>query len=126
MKKSIALLPLTLFLLGCAAGGGGSGPSRSSNTLLAEEIAEFPSVTAYEAVEQARPRWLHIRSAPTTGSPMPTPPVVYLDGLRVGDLMELRRIRANVVEKMQFLSASDATNRFGTNHAGGAILVTTR
>jgi hypothetical protein len=53
-------------------------------------------------------------------------PVVYLDGVRVGTLDELRRLRADAVAEMEYLSPSDATNRFGTNHDTGAILVTTR
>jgi hypothetical protein len=51
---------------------------------------------------------------------------VYLDGVRVGGLDELRRLRADTVALMEYMSPSDATNRFGTNHDYGAILVTTR
>lgn len=125
MQKRLFFLPLALGLLACGTAQG-SGPTRSSAVLTGDEIAEVAVNTAYEAVQMTRPQWLHRRSAPTTGSPQPVPPVVYLDGLRVGNVEELRRIRAVVVERMQFLSPSDATNRFGTNHTGGAILVTTR
>ena len=83
-------------------------------------------ITAWEAVQLGRPQWLRLRAAPTFDSPRPAEPVVYLDGIRVGNLDELRRLRAVVVERMEYLSPSDATNRFGTNHEGGTILVTTR
>jgi hypothetical protein len=125
MDMRVLLLPLALTLLGCAATQG-SGPRRSARVLTADEIAEVAVTTAYEAVELTRPQWLTTRSSPTMGNPQPTPPVVYLDGIRVGDLDELRRIRATVVERMEYLSPSDATTRFGTNHNGGAILITTR
>jgi hypothetical protein len=51
---------------------------------------------------------------------------VYLDGVRVGHVEELRRMRVDVIARMEYMSPSDATNRFGTNHDSGAILVTTR
>jgi hypothetical protein len=35
-------------------------------------------------------------------------------------------VRAAAVESIRYLSPTDATNRFGTDHMGGAILVTTR
>jgi hypothetical protein len=123
MIKRILLFCVVLGLSACATTQG-SGPRRSSTVLMAEEIGELAVTTAYEAVQMARPRWLNVRANPAQGSP--AAPVVYSDGIRVGNLDELRRIRATVVIRMEFLSPSDATNRFGTNHTGGAILVTTR
>jgi hypothetical protein len=35
-------------------------------------------------------------------------------------------LEANVIEEMRFLDKREATTRFGTDHAEGAILVTTR
>ncbi len=125
MDKRVLLLPLALFLLACGTTQG-TGPRRLTGVLTADEIGEAAVNTAYEAVQLTRPRWLTRRSSPTMGNPAPTPPVVYLDGIRIGDISELERLRAEVVERMEYLSPSDATNRFGTNHTGGAILVTTR
>jgi hypothetical protein len=133
MKKSplpmLITLALALILSSCATGGS-TGSSSSANTLMAEEIAESHALTAYEAVELTRRRWLVQRNlragaTPAMGSTAGEP-VVYLDGVRVGTLDELRRIRADMVQKMEYLTPSDATNRFGTNHDSGAILVTTR
>lgn len=131
--KRYALLPLfsvflVLILSSCATSGTGS--RGSGNKLTADEIAEVSALTAYEAVEYARPLWLRPRSlragaTPAMGSDR-AGPVVYLDGVRVGTSEELRRLRADRVVVMEYLSPSDATNRFGTNHDLGAILVTTR
>ena len=50
---------------------------------------------------------------------------IYVDGARRGDsTSELRRIRVSDVDEMRFLSAREATMRFGTDHQEGAILVT--
>lgn len=124
MHRRMFLLPLALLLVSCATTQGGS--RRSTGALTAEEIGELVVTTAYEAVEQARPQWLRSRSSPSMANPDPMPPVLYVDGLRFSDVDELRRIRADTIERMEFLSPTDATNRFGTNHGGGAILVTTR
>jgi hypothetical protein len=123
--KLLPLLVLPLLLPSCATtGGGGSGGS--TRVLTAEQIADLPVMTAYEAVQRVRPQWLRTRSSPTMANPRPALAVVYLDGVRTGDATELRRIRAREVERMEYLTPSDATNRFGTGHQGGAILVTTR
>lgn len=127
MDKRVLLLPLATILLACAATQGqGTGPRRSSRVLTADEIAEVVVLTAYDAVQQYRIHWLHSRASPTFLNPDGSPPVLYLDGIRMDDISELGRIRAEVVERMEYLSPTDATNRFGTNHNGGAILVTTR
>ena len=132
MRKHV-LLPLifvglALILSSCATTGA-SGSRGSGNKLTAEEIAEVSANTAYEVVEIARRQWLRQRAL-RTGSNQAMGSqegaVVYLDGVRIGDVSELRRIRATVVAEMEYLSPSDATNRFGTNHDQGAILVTTR
>jgi hypothetical protein len=114
----------------CATGGSTGSTRGSANRLTADEIAEVSALTAYEAIELARPRWLVPRTlragaTPSMGSDRGGP-VVYLDGVRVGGLGELRRVRADAVATMEYLSPSDATNRFGTNHDSGAIVVTTR
>ena len=131
--KRHTLLPLfsvvlALILSSCASSGIGS--RGSGNSLTAEEIAEVAALTAYEAIEFARPQWLRPRSlragaTQAMGSDI-AGPVVYMDGIRAGTAEDLRRLRADRVVLMEYMSPSDATTRFGTNHDLGAILVTTR
>ena len=128
MDKRVLLLPLIVVLFACATSQG-SGSGRSARVLTADEIAEAAVFTAAEAIQQLRPQWLHTRSSPSAGlysNPDGDPPKVYLDGIRMDSLRELERIRADAVEEMRYMSPTDATNRYGTGHSGGAILVTTR
>ena len=48
-----------------------------------------------------------------------------MDGSRRGSSADLSSMMAPEIEQMEYMSASDATNRYGTGHAGGAILVQT-
>ncbi len=66
-------------------------------------------------MRRLRPRWLRGRGGDL--------PVVYVEQVRRGELEVLERLVPEDVAELRFLSAGDATLRFGTNHAGGAILV---
>jgi hypothetical protein len=49
--------------------------------------------------------------------------MVYVDGSRMGGVQELKRIPAQDVREIRFLSASDAQQRYGPGHGAGAIQV---
>ena len=51
---------------------------------------------------------------------------IYLDGRHVGQLESLNSIQAEQIKEIRYLSASDATLRFGTGHTEGAIVVTSK
>lgn len=124
MRKAATLLPLLLTLAACATASG-SGARRSGSVLTADEMAELPVITAYDAVQRMRPQWLRHRSSPTASNPRPDVPIVYLDGVRWGEAYDLRNLRVETIESMRYLNSRDATNRFGSGHTGGAILVIT-
>ena len=82
------------------------------------ELEPLGQMSALQAVERLRPRWTQSRAGDS--------PVLYVDGARRSSVNDLQSIRLNDVEQMEYMSASDATTRYGTGHAGGAIMVTTR
>ena len=51
---------------------------------------------------------------------------VVVDGTPRGGLNELLRMSASEIESMRFLSAPEATIKYGTGYPGGAIEVTMR
>ncbi len=114
----ILAMALALGTAGCASGGGG-GTTRpagaTSNRIVRAELEPLGQISALRAVERLRPAWLRSRSGDT--------PVLYVDGSRRGNTSDLAGMMATEVQQMEFMSASDATNRYGTGHAGGAILV---
>lgn len=123
-RKSKALLvtafALAMGVTGCAsAGGGGGSGGGGPNRITLAELEGLEQFDAYATIQRLRPRWLQSRGGGD--------PVVHVDGARrMGGLGELRGIRAADIQQMEYLSANDASTRFGTGYQGGAILVTTK
>ena len=116
-QLTLASFALAMALAGCASAGGGSSSGGNPNRIVAEELMELQQLDAYQAIQRLRSRWLTSRGGST--------PALFVNGARRGGgLSDLRSIRASDVAEMEFLSASDATTRYGTNMDGGAILVT--
>lgn len=123
---AFVLIPLLGFAAGACAGGGGGGGGGSSNLITEEQIASSGAGTAYEAVQQLRSRWLSRRGPMSIQNPEPPGPVVYVDGMRFGEVGSLRQISARHVVEMRYINARDATTRFGTGHPAGVIMVSTQ
>lgn len=121
-----------LALLGTAACGAGAGVGQAPSVrperdvLLAQEIQGTTAVTAYDAVRQLRPEWLRRRGRSSIQNPRAEMLVVYLDGARYGGSETLRNVTVGSVLEIRHLDANDATTRFGTGHAGGALLIRTK
>ena len=123
----LAVLAAVLLSATCASQGGSGGATRSRNLITSEELMEVPHSSVYEAVRALRPRWLQARSGASFANPPERyTPQVYVDWQLRGGLDEMWTIQPSEVGAITFLSASDATTRFGTNNIGGAIVITTR
>jgi hypothetical protein len=118
------LLACTLLIGACGSSVTQSRGSR--DVLTAEEISRASGMTAYDVVQQLRPQFLRIRTGRSTQGSGEAEPVIYVDNIRSGGLAALRNIRAESVEEIRYIGASDATTRFGTGHMAGAILVRLR
>ena len=133
MRFQLWSLLLVLVLAGCGAaatGSGGGNRNLITSELLRETDPEGLSV--YQIIERIRPRWLRPGRGDTSfgnaagGSEGADFARVVLDGIPYGDLNALRSLEIISVETIEFMRASDATTRFGTGYAGGAIIVRTR
>jgi len=115
---------VALALSACASGSpeaseGPETPRGSQDRLERAQLAEWDNLSAYDAVRRLRPLWL-------TGRGLSDPVMVHLDGAPRGGVEVLHSIQAVQVFGMQYMSAPDATNRFGTGYRNGVILVATR
>ena len=134
MKRSVLtalLLAASTAGTACTTGGAteGGGPAtapRRSNVITAEEIATSQTATAYDAVRELRPQWLQARGPDlVTARGRPGARVAIDDVIR-GRLDELRAVRVGNIQEIRFISASDATTRWGTGGQGGVIEIITR
>lgn len=111
-------------------------PKRSRNVISSEEVAyvkERGARTAYDIIQRLHTEWFHTRGA--TGSegrpgpgadPAPGGPVIYIDQARMGDdPRRLRDVPLEAVHEIRYLTAPEATARFGSGYQHGAIVVTT-
>ncbi|MFG1691115.1 hypothetical protein ACGF5M_02975 [Gemmatimonadota bacterium] len=127
MRKRACLLALiiagAMLLEGCASSGDGSqSPRTRSNLITAEEIAASEAVEVLEVIRLLRPDWLQYRPVTTSlgtrarlGCFMNGQPRESCEGVALENVVEIR-----------FVSARDATFRYGNQFPGGLIEITTR
>ena len=100
-------------------------PRKDPSVITEQEIASRPTLTARQIIEQLRPQFLRVRGTTTLGNAATKDVIwVYVDGTRFGTLEVLNNIGANEIREIRYLNPSEATNRFGTGHVQGAILIT--
>lgn len=118
-------LAIALVVFACAPAGPTSAPpQRNVDIITIEEVDRTSAATALEIIQRVRPSWLRTRGSASIL--LAAPIRVYVDGTPFGSVDALRQLSANAVERMERLGASEATQRFGTDHANGAIVVYTR
>ena len=113
-------LTLLLALTACGTTGTNEGTrSGGRNLITRSELADLPEQNALQAIERLRPRWLR--------QPLGRSPVPVINGTpqRSASLSALRSIRVADLREMRYMSASDATTRWGTGFDGGAIIIET-
>lgn len=118
-------------------------PMRGRNVITAKQIAESGAMNAYELINTLRKDWLQTRgtnswgesargsgSGSGGGAAMTVVPgrdkvIVYYDGIRLGGVDDMREIPVEPLTSVQFFDGRQATMRFGSGHAHGAILLST-
>ena len=127
-----ASLVFALAVSACASSGGtssaeaGQTAARGNSSLIVRaELEEIGGRSLWDAVLILRGRWLQ----PQRNSSFAAGPAyarVVVDGIVRGDLGELRVFDVDDVETMRYVSAPDATTKYGTGYLGGVIEVSTR
>lgn len=130
--SAFVALGLTGWLLavsGCAHSGTGQGGNY--DVLTAEEIQSSSASDVYHLIRRSRPRWLQVRGALTAstvetddGATLDDPEIiVYMDGNRLESVADLESISIEGISSIRRLNAREATQRYGTGHSRGAIIV---
>ena len=113
-----------------SAGTAGSAPRpvRGSLNLITNseiETAGNDVISAYELVQRLRPGMMRARNqtAGNVGEGNAFGVIAYADEVRLGDVEQLRTVMRGTVREIRFVSATDATTRWGTGHSNGVIQV---
>lgn len=117
-------------------------PGTDRNRLTSEEIRARPTTTVYDLIRSKRPGWLSVRGSatfatrtvqdPFSASPKPMTVgvepeiIVYVDDAKRGSHHVLRSMSTEEVESIERLDPPSATQRFGTGHEHGAIVIRMR
>lgn len=123
-----AVLALTVLAVapGCASSGT-SDDGTSRDVLTRAQLEDIDHLNAYEAIRRYRSLWLRSSRGQDSFEAQGRRGLrVYVDGVFFGNAATLTDIDVSNVEEIRFLDKRRATTRFGTDHAEGAILVTTR
>lgn len=107
----------------CASSGAPAAPTRSPDVITAAELGPH-SGSARQVIERLRPRFLRVRGPTSLSNPDADRIVVYVDNSRMGGVEVLDQIQADDIAEIRYLSAPDATSRYGIGHSAGAILIT--
>ena len=130
----ILLLLAVSLVAACASGGSerNAGQVTSRNILTRDQIESTRSINAFDAVQKLRSNWMRLRGStqmPATGAGpqfSENQVLVYLDNQRLGTVDALRQIEIAAVQYIQFFPPAEAAARWGFNHGGGVIYVSTR
>ncbi len=117
-------LVLALLALATAAGADAQDVrSRETNRLTRADLAEMNTTDALDAVRSLRPNWLNQRGQGSFRGGVPVR--VYIDGVPRGTAEALRAVPLHTIASIQYLGSREATQRWGTDHASGVIMVRT-
>jgi hypothetical protein len=99
-----------------------AGAPETAGTVLKADGALLEA-NVYEAVRRTNIDWLAMRGNYEQGR---SGVVVYVDGKMIGGKEALRRMQVSEVAEIRRLTAVEAAQRFGLDHAAGAILITSK
>jgi hypothetical protein len=101
-----------------------SRANRSRDRITAEELATIDVQNALQAVQRLRPNFLQTHGGASSSITRgPQNVVVYVDQTRMGGPGTLADIPITDVKEIQYLNGTDATQRYGTGHGAGVIIV---
>ncbi len=116
------------------SGGGGDGGGTTTEAqrggpdlIVRAELQEYTGESAYRTIEAIRRRWIRPqRSSGTAFGANAVYARVVIDGTIRRELRDLQSMSVDGIERMRYVTATDATTKYGTGYSGGVIEVTTR
>ena len=119
-------------IVGTGCGSRTPAPAIDPDIITVDQIVKSKATNAYDVIATLRPQMFTAHGAPTTRGQQPSTPgrqalpvAVYVDNVKLAGVAELKGLPRMDVREIRYLSPRAATDRWGQNHAGGVIAVTT-
>jgi hypothetical protein len=113
-----------MFLVDCSGAHTSDEKPRTDRSLItAAVILEHRFTNGYEAVEALHSNWL--RAKGTNSLQNPSEVRVYVDNTSLGGVETLKTVSAPTIRTIEHFDGIAATARWGMDHGGGVILITT-
>jgi hypothetical protein len=137
MRIPLLVLATVLTVAGCAGGastassGAASTPAPARgpmNVITTQEIAAAPAdfLTAWDLVMNLRPSMMRTRGQGTSTGGGAIDVVAFLGEMRMGAVSNLTSIPRGQILEIRYWTPTEATQRWGTGYASGAIQVIQR
>jgi hypothetical protein len=130
-RRAFSAIAFGLVFAACSArssdSGSGTAPRASNSVITRQELVDVQVANAYDAVQRLRPSFLRPRTiaggtqTARGSTTVQDYAVVFVDGIRKGGPDYLKTIPTSEVAEVRYLSAMDATTRYGMNVAAGVI-----
>jgi hypothetical protein len=124
MRTAMLVLFLSApLVLGCMSSG--SVPEQNTrsdrNLITRDQLESQPSITARQVIERLHREWLRGRAGTIRSPTGRVYPKIFVNDRPYGGLDALNAFGTEDIEEIRYISASDATTRFGTGYPGGII-----
>jgi outer membrane cobalamin receptor len=126
--QTLLCIVLAAIAVSCTGSTQVSRPPADRYVITQQEIEQSRATNAYELIRERRPEFLRPQGpkAFTRGVRSTRMPVVYMDGMLMGETSELTKIPIETINEVRYFNEVDAQQRFGLGNVAGAIEVITK
>ncbi len=118
------LAALSIVVSGCRSAQSSPGTARTDRSVITNaQIREHHFTNAYEAVQALHSNWLQAKTVDSFQNPSQVR--VYVDNTSFGGVETLRNVAVATIREIRYFDGVAATARWGIDHGGGVILVST-
>lgn len=112
---------------GCASTASDGQERQPRDVLTRAQLDAVDHLNAFDAIRRYKPLWLRTKRGQDSFVSQGRRGLrVYVDRVFFGGVASLRNIDVRNIEEIRFLDKRKATTELGTDHAEGAILISTR
>ncbi|MEP6690947.1 MAG: hypothetical protein ABJD07_07310 [Gemmatimonadaceae bacterium] len=134
LRRTTPVVAGLALLTACASAstdtGAAAGTSGSRYLVTATDLSTTSGDNLFEAIYKLRPDFLRGSGGTSYSQGTPSegriPVIAYRDGVRLAAIDDLRQIPVQSVAQVKYIPGPQAGVKYGTNHAGGVIEITSK